>query len=97
MKVFKYISVIILIALLAVFSRGDAYAVNSAPSAPGGTTNLGMNVTDRPPTVSWTASTDADGDTIYYYVYVGSTVAPSGAPSATVKTKPMAGDFTSGP
>ena len=49
-----------------------------APTVPTSPTNLGMNLIDHTPTVTWTKGTDADsGDTVTTYVYVGTGASPT--------------------
>jgi parallel beta-helix repeat protein len=50
---------------------------NSLPAVPTGWTDLGMNLTNHTPAISWTKGTDSDGDTVTTYVYVGTTSTPT--------------------
>ena len=52
--------------------------LDQAPTAPTSPTNLGMNLVDHTPTITWTKGTDADsGDTVTTYVYVGTEASPT--------------------
>ena len=59
-----------------------------APSAPGDGTSCGFYA----PTLSWTASTDADGDTVRYWWYVGTSNPPpsiTGGPTTRTESLPF--------
>jgi hypothetical protein len=47
------------------------------PTIPTSFTNLGNNLIDHTPTITWTEGTDVDGDTLTTYVYVGTTSTPT--------------------
>jgi hypothetical protein len=52
--------------------------LDQAPTVATGYTNLGQNLVDHTPTITWTKGTDADsGDTVTTYVYVGTGAAPT--------------------
>ena len=52
--------------------------LNQAPSIPTSFTDLGTNLIDHTPSISWTKGTDGDsGDTVTTYIYVGTTTAPT--------------------
>lgn len=52
--------------------------LDQAPTVPTSPTNLGMNLVDHTPTITWTKGTDADsGDTVTTYVYVGTGASPT--------------------
>ncbi len=52
--------------------------LDQAPTVPTSPTNLGMNLIDHTPTITWTKGTDADsGDTVTTYVYVGTEASPT--------------------
>ena len=52
--------------------------LDQAPTNATSYTDLGMNLLDHTPTVTWTKGTDADaGDTVTTYVYVGTGAAPT--------------------
>ena len=52
--------------------------LDQAPTVPTSPTNLGMNLLDHTPTITWTKGTDADSaDTVTTYVYVGTGVSPT--------------------
>ena len=55
----------------------EALTVNQLPTVSTDWTDLGMNLTDHTPAISWTKGTDADGDTVTTYVYVGTTSTPT--------------------
>lgn len=56
---------------------------NEYPTTPTNWTNLGMNLTDHTPSISWTKGTDPDGDTVTTYVYVGTTPVPTTVETST--------------
>ena len=62
---------------LSSFISQNTQIPNNAPTVPTGWTDLGMNLTDHTPTITWTKGTDADGDTVTTYVYVGTTSTPT--------------------
>ena len=52
--------------------------LNQAPSVATGFTDLGQNLVDHAPAITWTKGTDADsGDTVTTYVYVGTGASPT--------------------
>lgn len=52
--------------------------LDQAPTMATGFTDLGMNLIDHTPAISWTKGTDADsGDTVTTYVYVGTGASPT--------------------
>ena len=52
--------------------------LDQAPTIATGYTDLGMNVVDHTPTITWTKGTDPDsGDTVTTYIYVGSSPNPT--------------------
>ena len=52
--------------------------LDQAPTVPTGFTDLGQNLIDHTPTITWTKGTDADsGDTVTTYVYVGTGASPT--------------------
>ena len=58
------------------FTANDEFRMNSPPNPPTGYTDLGMNVIDHTPPISWTIGSDPEGDTVTTYVYVGSAPSP---------------------
>ena len=46
---------------------------NSNPTVPTNQTDLGNNLIDHTPTITWTNGTDADNDTITTYIFAGTT------------------------
>jgi PGF-pre-PGF domain-containing protein len=58
-------------------SDTQSFLVNSLPAGPTNWTDLGINLTDHTPAITWTKGTDADGDTVTTYVYVGTTSTPT--------------------
>lgn len=59
------------------------FRMNLLPDVPMNWTDLGTDVTDFTPTVSWTKGTDGDNDTITTYVYVGTNSTPTTIETAT--------------
>ena len=58
--------------------------LDQAPTIATGFTNLGQNLIDHTPTITWTKGTDADsGDTVTTYVYVGTGVSPTTVETST--------------
>jgi len=58
--------------------------LDQAPTVPTSPTNLGMNLVDHTPTITWTKGTDADsGDTVTTYVYVGTGASPTTVETST--------------
>lgn len=52
--------------------------LDQAPTVPTSPTDLGMNLIDHTPAITWTKGTDADsGDTVTTYVYIGTGVSPT--------------------
>ena len=52
--------------------------LDQAPTVPTSPTNLGDNLIDHTPAITWTKGTDADsGDTVTTYVYVGTGASPT--------------------
>lgn len=52
--------------------------LDQAPTVPTSPTDLGMNLVDHTPAITWTKGTDADGgDTVTTYVYVGTGASPT--------------------
>jgi hypothetical protein len=60
------------------------FKINQLPTAPSGITDLGMHVTDHTPEISWTKGTDADGDTVWTYIYMDSNPTPTTLENSTV-------------
>ncbi|NOQ56003.1 MAG: hypothetical protein GQ477_04330 [Nanohaloarchaea archaeon] len=54
----------------------SAIRSNSVPE-PTNQTNLGNNLVDYTPTITWTKGTEAEGDTVTTYVYVGTNSTPT--------------------
>jgi len=59
------------------YTVADEFRMNGRPTNPTSFTNLGMGLENRHPTVTWSGQTDADGDPINVYVYVGQTSTPT--------------------
>ena len=54
-----------------------SFRMNSKPSNPTSWTDLGMNLVDHTPTVTWSGEADPEEDTVTVYVYVGTTTTPT--------------------
>jgi WD40 repeat protein len=67
-------------------SDTQSFKVNSLPTVPTDFTDLGMNLTDHTPTITWTKGTDAEEDTVTTYVYVGTTPYPTTVETYTTGT-----------
>ena len=50
---------------------------NAIPTTPSSITDLGLNLLDHSPSISWTKGIDVDGDTVKTYVYVGTNTTPT--------------------
>lgn len=61
----------------ASYTADDQFRMNTPPTLATNWTNLGMNLVDHTPTVTWTEGTDVEGDTITSYIYVGTTSTPT--------------------
>jgi PGF-pre-PGF domain-containing protein len=68
-----------------------SFLVNSVPTTPTNWTDLGVHETNHNPIVSWTKGTDADGDTVTTYVYVGTTSTPITIETTTSSTSASLG------
>jgi len=68
------------------------FKINQLPTAPSGITDLGMNLTDHTPEISWTKGTDADGDTVYTYIYMDANATPTTLENSTTGTKENIGE-----
>jgi len=59
---------------------------NTAPTIPTSYTLLGTHETDNTPAVSWTKGTDADEDTIYTIIYLGTAINPTEIDGTTTES-----------
>ena len=50
------------------YTSSDSFRMNTPPTVPTGATDLGLRLLDHTPTVSWSASSDDESDSITYYV-----------------------------
>lgn len=63
---------------VAAYHNTANITLDQAPAVPTSFTDLGMNLLDHTPTVTWTKGADADsGDTVTTYIYVGTTSTPT--------------------
>lgn len=59
------------------------FKINQLPTIPTNFTDLGMNLTDHSPTITWTKGTDGDGDTVTTYIFLGTTSTPTEVDAST--------------
>lgn len=76
-------------------SATQSFMVNSLPTIPTNFTDLGMNLTDHSPTITWTKGTDDDGDTVTTYIYLGTTSTPIEVDASTTGETDDLGENTS--
>jgi len=74
------------------YTTADQFRMNSKPTVPTNLTDLGMNLTDHTPEISWTKGTDAEGDTVTTYVYVDTNAAPTTLENSTTNNKENIGE-----
>lgn len=65
------------------YTSDDQFRMNTPPSEPTSWTDLGMNLIDHTPTITWTEGIDAEGDTVTTYIYLGTTSTPTEVDAST--------------
>ena len=68
------------------------FKINQLPTAPTLYTNLLMNEIDHTPEIEWTEGTDADGDTVWTYIYMDNTYPPTTLENSTTDNKENIGE-----
>jgi parallel beta-helix repeat protein len=66
-------------------SDTQSFLVNSLPAVPTSWTDLGLNLDNHTPPITWTKGIDADGDTVTTCVYVGTTSTPTTLETSTTE------------
>jgi parallel beta-helix repeat protein len=59
------------------YTTVSMFRMNTPPTNPASWTDLGTNLTNNHPTITWSGQGDADGDTADVYVYVGTGATPT--------------------